>query len=181
MAAQAKRRPPVSRAVPAGRHARTGANAPAPGRHAAPAPAPPAPAPVAPAPAPPRPPQAKPPSPAQQRRQRRQRVQTGRNVARAPGRTARAVTVRKGGQHALMAEFLLFCGIVGMRAVADYVPHDEGTSKGDIQPTTGQLGPLPILAAGFVFFFIMSFLAARGGTWARLAAISGLIVDVALL
>jgi len=68
-----------------------------------------------------------------------------------------------------------------MRAVADYVPHDEGTSKGEIQPTTGQLGPLPILAAGFVFFFILSFLAARGGTWARLAAIFGLIVDVALL
>jgi hypothetical protein len=80
-----------------------------------------------------------------------------------------------------MAEFLLFCGIVGMRAVADYVPRDEGTSKGEIQPTTGQLGPLPILAAGFVFFFILSFLAARGGTWARLAAIFGLIVDVALL
>jgi hypothetical protein len=102
---------------------------------------------------------------------------------RAPGprKIARAVTVRKGGQHALMAEFLLFVGIVGMRAVADYVPHDEGTSKGEIQPTTGQLGPLPILAAGFVFFFILSFLAARGGTWARLAAIFGLIVDVALL
>jgi hypothetical protein len=109
----------------------------------------------------------------------RGRVQRKRNIG--PARVARAVTVRKGGQHALMAEFLLFVGIVGMRAVADYVPHDEGTSKGEIQPTTGQLGPLPILAAGFVFFFILSFLAARGGTWARLAAIFGLIVDVALL
>ena len=107
------------------------------------------------------------------------RTERKRNIG--PTRVARAVTVRKGGQHALMAEFLLFVGIVGMRAVADYVPRDEGTSKGEIQPTTGQLGPLPILAAGFVFFFILSFLAARGGTWARLAAIFGLIVDVALL
>src|ERR1700677_2146749 len=102
-----------------------------------------------------------------------------RRVATAP--VTAGTKAGKGGQHALMAEFLLFCGIVGMRAVADYVPRDEGTSKGEIQPTTGQLGPLPILAAGFVFFFILSFLAARGGTWARLAAIFGLIVDVALL
>ena len=119
------------------------------------------------------------PVPPQPARAAERRVRRGPDVR--PGRVARAVTVRKGGQHALMAEFLLFVGIVGMRAVADYVPRDEGTSKGEIQPTTGQLGPLPILAAGFVFFFILSFLAARGGTWARLAAIFGLIVDVALL
>src|SRR5271155_2510419 len=113
------------------------------------------------------------------------------------GRARRAVTApvsagnragraTKGGQHALMAEFLLFCGIVGLRAVADYVPGDqgqptEGTSKGAITPRGSQLGPLPVLAAGLVVFFVLSFLAARGGAWARIAAVSGLIIDTALL
>jgi hypothetical protein len=102
------------------------------------------------------------------------------------GQAARAVTVRKGGQHALMAEFLLFLGIVSMRAIADYVPGDqgqptEGTTKGAVTPRGTQLGPLPILAAGFTLFFVLSFLAARGGTWARVAGMAGLIVDVVLL
>jgi len=89
--------------------------------------------------------------------------------------------IAHGGQHALMAEFLLFCGIVGMRAIADYVPQDEGASKGKITPSPGQLGPLPILAGGFALFFVLSFMAARGGTWAKTAAIFGLIVDLTLL
>lgn len=102
------------------------------------------------------------------------------------GQAARAVTVRKGGQHALMAEFLVFLGIVSMRAIADYVPGSqgeatEGTTKGTVTPASGQLGPLPVLAAGFVIFFILSFLAARGGTWARVAGLAGLIIDTALL
>ncbi len=85
-----------------------------------------------------------------------------------------------------MAEFLLFCGIVGLRAVADYVPADqgqptEGTSKGTITPRNTQLGPLSILAAGLVVFFVLSFLAARGGTWAKIAAAAGLIIDTTLL
>jgi hypothetical protein len=119
------------------------------------------------------------------------------------GQAARAVTVRKGGQHALMAEFLVFLGIVSMRAIADYVPGSqgeatEGTTKGAVTPGTAaqqvkgtsqaaqqasaaQLGPLPILAAGFIIFFLLSFLAARGGTSARVASLAGLIIDVALL
>jgi hypothetical protein len=105
------------------------------------------------------------------------------------GRSAEGIAKRgiaRGGQHALMAEFLLFAGIVGLRAVADYVPAEqgqptEGTSKGAITPRTGQLGPLPVLAAGFVVFFVLSFLAARGGTWAKIAAAFGLVIDVALL
>jgi hypothetical protein len=109
-----------------------------------------------------------------------------RGAYRAGGRAATFTTQRKGGQHALMAEFLLFAGIVGLRAVADYVPAgqgtaSEGTGKGSITPREGQLGPLPVLAAGFVVFFILSFMAARGGTWARVAAVSGLIIDTALL
>jgi hypothetical protein len=110
-----------------------------------------------------------------------------RGTYRTGRRAATFATQRgKGGQHALMAEFLLFAGIVGLRAVADYVPAgqgdaSEGTGKGSITPREGQLGPLPVLAAGFVVFFVLSFLAARGGTWARVAAVSGLIIDTALL
>jgi len=80
-----------------------------------------------------------------------------------------------------MAEFLLFLAIVGMRAIADYVPQDEGASKGKITPSSGQLGPLPVLAGGFAAFFVLSFLAARGGTWAKVAAAFGLVIDVTLL
>ena len=87
-----------------------------------------------------------------------------------------------------------------MRAIADYVPGnqgqpDEGTTKGSISGLTleqqqqteskgkpaGQLGPLPVLAAGFVVFFVLSFVAARGGTAAKIAAGAGLIIDLALL
>jgi hypothetical protein len=136
------------------------------------------------------------PSSAERRAQREQATEDrrlGREAStrnqryrQAPGRVATAVTVRKGGQHALMAEFLVFLGIVSMRAIADYVPGSqgeatEGTTKGTVTPASGQLGPLPVLAAGFVIFFILSFLAARGGTWARVAGLAGLIIDTALL
>jgi hypothetical protein len=112
--------------------------------------------------------------------------QVVRGGVRAPGRAARAVTVRKGGQHALMAEFLVFAGIVALRTIADYVPGDqgqptEGTTKGTVTPAKGQSGPLTALAAGFVIFFVLSFLAARGGTQARVAALIGLIIDTVLL
>ena len=102
------------------------------------------------------------------------------------GAVTRSGQRAKGGQHALMAEFLLFVGIVGLRTVADYVPGDqgqptEGTTKGTVTPRNTQLGPLPVLAAGMVVFFVLSFLAARGGAWAKVAAVSGLIIDTALL
>ncbi len=80
-----------------------------------------------------------------------------------------------------MAEFLLFLAIVAMRAIADYVPQDEGATKGKITPSSGQLGPLPVLAGGFATFFVLSFLAARGGAWAKAAAAFGLVIDVTLL
>lgn len=135
---------------------------------------------------------------AQRRTQRRAAV---RRAGAVPGRGARVLREgARGGQHALMAEFLVFCGIVAMRAIADYVPShqgqaDEGTGKGAITGLTlaeqqaaeqhgqpaGQLGPLPVLAAGFVIFFVLSFIASRGGNAARFAAAAGLVIDAALL
>lgn len=137
-----------------------------------------------------------------QGQQRRQRGQAAaRRAAAVPGRGARTLQQgSRGGQHALMAEFLVFCGIVAMRAIADYVPSgqgqaDEGTAKGSTGGLTleqqqaaeqhgkpaGQLGPLPVLAAGFVIFFVLAFIAARGGAAAKFAAAAGLVIDAALL
>jgi len=137
----------------------------------------------------------------QQQQRRGQRRDVARRAARVPGRGVRVLHQgARGGQHALMAEFLVFCGLVAMRAVADYVPSDqgqatEGTSAGSITGLTlaeqqaseqhgkpaGQLGPLPVLAAGFVIFFVLSFIAARGGRAAQFAAAAGAVIDVALL
>jgi len=162
----------VSRAaMPQGRHAKTGPNARAAGRHAAPA---------TPGPRP---------SPRAERQQARSSNSARRAQAAAKtsaqvsrkGITATRAGIAHGGQHALMAEFILFCVIVGMRAIADYVPSEGGTKKGTMTPPAGQLGPLPILAGGMVTFFVLSFLAARGGAAAKVAAAGGLIMDLALL
>lgn len=140
----------------------------------------------------------------QRRQDQQQRARTKSNVrtaAAVPGRGARVLQQgSRGGQHALMAEFLVFCGIVAMRAIADYVPSgqgqaDEGAAKGSTGGLTlaeqqaaeqhgkpaGQLGPLPVLGAGFVIFFVLAFIAARGGAAARFAAAAGLVIDAALL
>ena len=167
-----KSKVPVSRAaMPRAAQHRTGG-----GRHARPRGAPATPGPK--------------PSPAAS--QRAARSSNSARRAQAAAKTS-AQTTRKGilttragishgGQHAVMAEFIVFCTIVAMRAIADYVPSDDGgTSKGKITPPAGQLGPLPILAGGMVTFFVLSFLAARGGTSAKVAAAGGLIMDLALL
>jgi hypothetical protein len=109
---------------------------------------------------------------------------TGKQVRRAPGKAAAAVTQRKSytGAHMLTAEFMVGVLIVAVRAVADYVPSNDGTSKGKIVPSkTGQYGPLPVLSGLIVSFFLLSFLAASGGTKAKLAVIGGAILDLALL
>jgi hypothetical protein len=91
------------------------------------------------------------------------------------GTTTIQAGLSQGGQHALAAELLLFVGIVAMRAVAQYGPGDKKTLPAD------QFGPLFILGNGFAAFFVLAFLAARGGTWAKVAAAGGLLIDVALL
>lgn len=95
---------------------------------------------------------------------------------RAPLRVGQQVPgLGQGGQHVLAAELMLFVAIVGMRAVAQYGPGD----KKDIPPD--QFGPLFILGNGFAIFFVLSFLAARGGTAAKVAGAAGLVIDIALL
>src|SRR5690348_6152618 len=108
---------------------------------------------------------------------------TAGQAARAPGRGARAVTQRSGrysGKHMLTAELIIGVIIVAVRAVADYEPQADGTVKGKVGHPKGQYGPLPILAGLVVTFFLLSFLAASGGTKAKLAVIAGGIVDLGL-
>lgn len=80
----------------------------------------------------------------------------------------------------LTAELLAGVGIVAIRAVEDYEPQSDGTLKGTIGHPAGQYGPLPILAGMLVWFFLLAFLAARGGTRAKVAVIAGGLTDLVL-
>lgn len=110
---------------------------------------------------------------------------TARQAARKGRETAALVTERKSGVYSgkrmLTAELILGIGIVAIRAVADYEPQADGTLKGKIGHPKGQYGPLPILAGLIVSFFLLSFLAASGGTKGKLAVIAGGIIDLTLL
>lgn len=103
-------------------------------------------------------------------------------VPRLVGRGAQRVTTRKpyGARHMLVGELLLGVGIVGIRLVADYEPQSDGTMKGKIGHPKGQYGPFPILTGLLITFFLLSFLAARGGTKAKVAVIGGGLVVLVL-
>jgi hypothetical protein len=109
-------------------------------------------------------------------------LQSPRDVGRGIGRGAAAVTTRKKytATQLLTAELLAGAGIVALRTVGDYVPQQDGTLKGVIAHPQGQLGPLPTLAGLIGTFFLLSFLAARGGTRAKVAVIAGGIVILVL-
>jgi len=112
--------------------------------------------------------------------------QRARRAAGAPLRGARAVTGagtvagRYSARGLLTAELLTGAGIVAIRAVADYEPQADGTLKGKIGHPAGQYGPLPILAGLIGTFFLLSFLAARGGTRAKVAVIAGGLIVLVL-
>lgn len=109
---------------------------------------------------------------------------TARDAAGRGRRAAELVTQRSGiysGKRMLTAELLIGVGIVAVRAVADYEPQADGTLKGKVGHPKGQYGPLPTLAGLIVTFFLLSFLAASGGTKARLAVIAGAIIDLTLI
>lgn len=80
----------------------------------------------------------------------------------------------------LTAELLAGAGIVAIRVVADYVPQADGTLKGKIGHPRGQYGPMPILAGLIGTFWLLSFLAARGGTRGKVAVIAGGLIVLVL-
>jgi hypothetical protein len=80
----------------------------------------------------------------------------------------------------LTAELLTCFILVGIRVVADFEVSEGGEVKGNVLHPSGQLGPLAILAGLIGSFFILSFLAAAGGTKAKLAVIFGGIITLGL-
>lgn len=105
------------------------------------------------------------------------------DTAKLPSKTARQVTVRQtsySGKGILTVELLMIFAIVAIRVVADYEVQSNGTVKGNVLSPSGQLGPLPILVTSVITFFILSFVAAGGGTRAKLAGILGGIIVVGL-
>ena len=118
------------------------------------------------------------------REQRFQRAQEQReaNYPRSgggwsPGRAARTVTSRSGsysGKGTLAALLLVGFVIVAIRLVADAEVSDDGTTvKAKVLHPSGELGPIPILAALIATFFVLSFVAIGGGLRAKLAVIMG--------
>jgi cell wall-associated NlpC family hydrolase len=112
-------------------------------------------------------------------------VYRGSRRAAAGGRNAAlAVTTRRkpGASHLLAAELLAGAVIVGIRVTGDYQVNDEGTTKGTIgKPANGGYGPFTVLAGLLAAFFILSFVAAGGGTRARVAVAIGALIDLVLL
>ena len=115
------------------------------------------------------------------REQRFQRAQAQRDASSrssgswTPGRAARSVTHRSGdysGKGTLAALLLVGFVIVAIRLVADAEVSDDGTTvKAKVLHPSGELGPIPILAALIATFFVLSFVAIGGGLRAKLAVI----------
>jgi len=115
----------------------------------------------------------------EQREERFQRAQAQRESSGGggwtPGRVARGVTTRSGnysGKGTLAALLLVGFVIVAIRLVADAEVSDDGTTvKAKVLHPSGELGPIPILAALIATFFVLSFVAIGGGLRAKLAVI----------
>ncbi len=115
-------------------------------------------------------------------RQGRRRSGYARAAASAPRRTANTITQRSSysGKGLLTAELLAGFLLVGIRIVADFEVQGGGGMKGNVGHPQGQYGPLPILAGLIGSFFLLSFLAAAGGTKAKTAVILGGIIITTL-
>lgn len=85
-----------------------------------------------------------------------------------------------GYQHVLMGLMLAAFVIIGIRALADYAPADDMRSPGTETPAKGA-APIVLIVATLGVFFVLSFLATRGGWAARAAAAFGLLMIVALM
>lgn len=85
-----------------------------------------------------------------------------------------------GYQHVLMGEMLVAFGIIGIRAIADYAPAGDSHSPGSEKPAKGA-SPISLIVATLTVYFVLAFMATRGGWAAKVAAAFGLLMIVALM
>jgi hypothetical protein len=79
-----------------------------------------------------------------------------------------------------MGEMLVAFGIIGVRAIADYVPAGDFHSPGSEKPTKGAT-PIVLIVSTLTVYFVLSFMATRGGWPARVAAGFGLLMIATLM
>lgn len=85
-----------------------------------------------------------------------------------------------GYQHVLMGEMVVAFFIIGIRAVADYVPASDMRQPGTESPKKGA-PPIVLIVSTLGVFFVLSFLATRGGWAARASSTFGLLMIIALM
>lgn len=85
-----------------------------------------------------------------------------------------------GYQHVLMAEMFTAFAIIGIRALADYVPNNDVSMPGSEKPNKGQ-SPIVLIASTLIVYFVLSFFATRGEWPARVSAAFGLLMIFGLL
>lgn len=85
-----------------------------------------------------------------------------------------------GYQHVLMAEMIVAFVVIGIRAIADYAPDSDMNKPGSEQPNKGA-SPIVLITATLGVFFVLSFLATRGGNAAKASAAFGLLMIIALM
>jgi hypothetical protein len=79
-----------------------------------------------------------------------------------------------------MGEMLVAFGIIGVRAIADYVPAGDFHSPGTETPTKGA-SPIVLITSTLATYFVLAFMATRGGWAAKVAAAFGLLMIAALM
>jgi hypothetical protein len=113
-----------------------------------------------------------------ERYRQQERRATGAQIRQAPRRvTERGPYSAKG---MLTAELLAGGLLVLIRVVADFEVQTDGTVQGKVLHPKGQYGPMPILAGLIGSFFVLSFLAASGGTKAKVAVLFGGVIVLTL-
>lgn len=99
-------------------------------------------------------------------------------------KTANKITQRTGtysGKGMLTAELICCFVIVFIRIVADFsVDETTGAVTSNVLHNADTYGPFPIALGLIGVFFILSFLAASGGTKSKLAVIFGGVITLAL-
>lgn len=85
-----------------------------------------------------------------------------------------------GYQHVLMGEMIAAFVIIGIRAIADYTPAGDLSSPGTESPKKGST-PIVLITATLAIYFVLAFLATRGGWAARVSSAFGLLMIIALM